>query len=84
VPPAPVPFSLPYPRERLVWACATLGWSIGELARRLNIREDTARQMAMGRRNIPDDLGHWLEACVAIAETMPTQPEGWRSKTEGD
>jgi ribosome-binding protein aMBF1 (putative translation factor) len=69
----------PYDAERLAIACDELGWSSGELARRLNIREDSVRQYISGKRNIPDGLGVWLDACVEIARTMPKHPEGWRA-----
>ena len=41
-------FSLPMSPQRMVWCIQQTGWPIGEVSRRLDVNENTVRQMARG------------------------------------
>jgi DNA-binding transcriptional regulator YiaG len=56
-----------------------LGWSNGELARRLNVREMSVSQWINGRRGIPDNLAEWLVEMVDHMDRAPPLPRGWKS-----
>jgi plasmid maintenance system antidote protein VapI len=51
-----------------------IGWTAGEAARRLNISPKTMRDMATGRRPIPERIGAWLQAVAAMMRTAPPPP----------
>jgi plasmid maintenance system antidote protein VapI len=55
---------------------ATIGWTAGELQRRLGIRGDTVRQWLSGRRPIPDNVATWL---IRLRDKISDDPlpEGW-------
>jgi plasmid maintenance system antidote protein VapI len=57
---------VPLQAERLRWLLEVIGWSRGELARRLDIAESSAAQMCQGKRNIPNRAAVWLETPAAI------------------
>jgi hypothetical protein len=67
-----------YTPHQMLAALVILGWSSGHLARRLKVREGTVRQMLGGKRNIPNQLGRWLDQCATIAQTMPALPDDWQ------
>ncbi len=78
--PEPEPAGLPMSKDRMRWCLHALGWSLEELARRVHTHESSIRQMARGRRSIPDPLALWLEAKVALLLGSPLEPDGWRPK----
>jgi len=55
-----------------------IGWSASELARRLNVREDTVRHWLNGRRGIPLNLERWIIQVRDTVDTAPRLPEGWQ------
>ena len=59
-----------------------IGWTSGELARRLHARETSIRAMLRGNKPIPANLAVWLEDAAARTQGVPPLPEGWR-KDEG-
>ncbi len=75
-PPPPWLEPLVYPSERLRWACEILGWTPGALAKRLNINETSARDWWNERRNIPAQVGPWLEALIVPHLEFPL-PDNW-------
>lgn len=72
----PPPPGLPMSAERLAWLLWIIGSSPNELARRLDIAPETARQMRSGRRNVPNRVALWLEG-LAELHLQYWQPEGW-------
>jgi DNA-binding transcriptional regulator YiaG len=54
-----------------------VGWPAAELARRLSIREDTVRGWLNGRREVPPNVGRWLEQIRDGIATAPALPDGW-------
>lgn len=77
LPRPPGKFSLPMTHERLNWCLDVLGWSRGELARRLDISDSTAGQMTTGKRNIPNRMAVWLETLAQMQRAMPA-PFFWQ------
>jgi transcriptional regulator with XRE-family HTH domain len=55
-----------------------IGWTAGELARRLGVRPDTVQSWLAGRREIPPNLGRWLLQVRDVHDTAPPLPDGWR------
>ena len=55
-----------------------IGWTGGELARRLGVREDTVRGWLIGRREIPPNLERWLHQVRESRATAPILPAGWQ------
>ena len=78
--PEPGPAGLPMTKERFQWCMHALGWSLQELARRVHTNEASIRQMARGRRDIPDALARWLEMRAAHSLADPALPDGWRAR----
>lgn len=68
---------LPMTAERLRWCMHALGWSQGELSRRLGVRESTPAQWASGKKFIPHRVAVWLEGLVRVILTAPALPDGW-------
>jgi hypothetical protein len=54
-----------------------IGWPTAELARRLNVREDSVRSWLNGRREIPPNLERWLYAVRDSIASAPPLPDGW-------
>lgn len=75
-PPEPGEFTLPMRPERLTWCLDVLGWTRGELARRLCISETTAAQMTKGTRNIPHRVAVWIDTLTRIMLALP-EPIFW-------
>jgi len=76
LPPAPGPFTLPMTTERMNWCLDAIGWSVGELSRRLDISDASARQMTTGKRFIPYRVAVWLETLAQMMMSIP-QPFLW-------
>ena len=55
-----------------------IGWTSGELARRLDIRADTVQSWLIGRRPIPPNVERWLYQVRDSLSTAPQWPDGWR------
>lgn len=56
---------------------ARIGWTPGELARRLECADGTTHQWKSGRRAPPPYVVEWLEeVAAALAKVRPT-PVGW-------
>ena len=72
--------SLPMQKDRFHWCLAAIGWTAGELARRIHMHESSVRQMGRGRRDIPEDLAYFLEVKTALALSTPLLPDNWRPK----
>ena len=77
LPRPPGKFALPMTPERLTWCLDVLGWSRGELARRLDVSEGTTSQMTTGKRNIPHRLAVWLETLAQMQRALPA-PFFWQ------
>lgn len=56
-----------------------IGWTAGELARRLSVREDTVRGWLNSRRGVPLNLERWLRQVRDTVNTAPRLPDDWRS-----
>jgi hypothetical protein len=67
---------VPLQAERLQWLLEVIGWSRGELARRLDIADSFAAQMCEGKRKIPNRAAVWLETLAAIHLSMPKPRSG--------
>lgn len=61
----------------------TLGWGQRELARQINSHESSVRQMARGKREIPETLAVWLRTIAAVHRALP-QPIGWNGRKRRD
>jgi len=59
---------------RLFEVLAELGWSSGELGRRLQIAERSVRRWLSGQQDIPDRVGDWLEALMKHMQAGPPPP----------
>ena len=57
--------------DRLRECIALPGWSLRELARRLDTDDGAVRQMARGKRPIGAELAAWLERIAATWSTLP-------------
>jgi hypothetical protein len=77
VPEEPGEFSLPLSGARLQWQLEVLGWSQGELARRLDLRPTKVTQWANGSSFPPNRVGIWLEM-LARSMVWNAQPPMWR------
>lgn len=71
-------FEMRYPMsaERFYFCQRCIGWTDGEMARRLQIDESSVRRMRKGWKFIPRAVAIWLEHLAAIHRAMP-QPPGW-------
>lgn len=76
----PCPATLPMTADRFHWCLQAIGWSAGELARRIHTHDSSVRQMGRGRRVIPDTLAIWLEGWAAAMLRGPLLPDRWREK----
>jgi hypothetical protein len=56
-----------------------IGWSAGELARRLSIRPGSVYDWLNARRPIPDNLGKWLRQVRDAQGQAPPLPDDWRA-----
>jgi plasmid maintenance system antidote protein VapI len=56
--------------ERLRWCLDQLGWSQGELRRRLGIRQDTVDGMVHGKRFIPNRVAIWIDTLASLVGAM--------------
>ena len=65
-------------RDRMSELMRQIGWTSGEVSRRLGVRETSSRQMLQGKRNIPNNLGDWLEDIAARIQAAPALPNDWR------
>lgn len=57
-----------------------IGWTGGELARRLNTRDITVSRWLNGRREIPDNLAEWLQQVADQLDKAPPLPRDWRNQ----
>lgn len=64
--------------DEMAEALKAIGWTSGELARRLDIRADTVQSWLIGRRPIPPNVERWLHQVRASLSTAPQWPDGWR------
>jgi ribosome-binding protein aMBF1 (putative translation factor) len=67
----PVEFSLPMPAERIQWALDVIGWSHGELARRLEVEPSKVSKWAGGKSYMPNRVAIWLEMLAGVMQVMP-------------
>lgn len=82
--PEPHPPALPMTALRLTWCLDMLGWSVGELARRLHANDGGVRKMARGSAPIPNQVAVFMEVAVAHALSGPLMPPNWRPKNWQD
>lgn len=52
-----------------------LGWSAGELARRVDVRDSTVNRWLAGTREAPPAIVAWLEGLARAVERLPEAPE---------
>jgi hypothetical protein len=69
----------PMTGEEMSEVLRQIGWPLGELCRRLSVREDTARGWLSNRRPIPPNVAQWLHQVRDGINTAPALPEGWRT-----
>ena len=62
---------------------ARIGWTTGEVAARLDVSPDTARQWASGRREPPPSVLPWLADVADALATVDSQPVGWEGVRAG-
>ena len=67
--------------SRFRWCVRAIGWSVGELATRLDMDDASIRQMMRGSRTIPVTLAAWLERLALFHENNP-RPKGWLPRSE--
>jgi transcriptional regulator with XRE-family HTH domain len=54
-----------------------IGWSNGDLARRLDISPDTVSKWAKGRRDPPQPVMDWLGQLATCHARAGPHPKGW-------
>jgi transcriptional regulator with XRE-family HTH domain len=69
-------FTLPLSSVHLAWQLDMIGWSDGELARRLNVAPNKVSRWRLGKSNIPNQVALWLETLACIVTSIPN-PIGW-------
>jgi transcriptional regulator with XRE-family HTH domain len=62
---------------------ARIGWTTGELARRLDIPPDTTSRWARGTRTPPPDVLTWLAEVADAVASVDSQPAGWEGVRVG-
>lgn len=72
--------TLPMTPERMDWCLWILGWTSGELSRRLITDDARIRKLKKGKVPIPDVLAIWLEQHAAASLSLPTLPKSWRPR----
>jgi hypothetical protein len=80
LPEEPAPAGLPMTGWRMRWCLLAIGWSLGELSRRVHTHESNIRKMGRDQKPIPDTLAIWLEEKAAMMLGSPLEPRGWRPK----
>ena len=81
VPEEPGEFSLPLSAERLQWQLQIIGWSHGELARRLDTKPSKITHWASGVSMPPNRVAVWLEM-LARSMVWNAQPPMWNYDPE--
>jgi transcriptional regulator with XRE-family HTH domain len=69
-------FTLPLSSAHLAWQLDMIGWSDGELARRLNVAPTKVSKWRRGKSNIPNQVALWLETLAQMVTSIPN-PIGW-------
>jgi hypothetical protein len=77
-PPPPPPEGEAPDGERVRWLLYVIGWSTNELARRLDITPNTARDWFSGRRPMRTEVHAWLEDLAQLHFTR-LRPPNWES-----
>src|SRR4051812_47767751 len=67
--------------EEMRYCMRLLRWSIGHVARTLDMHHANVRQMGRNARPIPGNLAAWLRA-KAAGHDAPELPEGWLPRAE--
>ncbi len=76
-PPEPeTKLTLPIPFRRLRYNLWCIGWTSGELARRLRVDESSIRSMLRGAKRAPDEVAIFVEQLATIHRTL-WEPVGW-------
>jgi hypothetical protein len=60
-----------------------IGWTTGELSRRLRIAPETTTHWASGRRAPPPAVLAWLERVARAVEGVGPPPEDWSDGRRG-
>jgi len=66
----------PTDQARIGWLIFVIGWSSSELARRLDVSNESARSWISGKRGVPETVVNWLED-LAKYHQQHKQPVGW-------
>jgi transcriptional regulator with XRE-family HTH domain len=51
-----------------------VGWSVNELARRIDVRQQTIRRWLAGSAPFPDRIAAWLQEVARIIGQIPPPP----------
>jgi hypothetical protein len=80
-PEPPMPLSLPMQGPRLDWCLEVVGWTRGELRRRLKLGDNTVKEWLSGKRNIPTPVAIWMETLAAMHMALPA-PYFWHENAD--
>jgi hypothetical protein len=69
-------------KEELSDVLRRIGWSSTYLAGRLGIQETTVRRWLSGHREVPPNVGEWLEEVATLMDKAPPLPRGWQRPGE--
>ena len=70
------PLTLPIPYRRLRYNLWCIGWTSGELARRLRLDESSTRKMLRGDKRCPNEVAILTEQLAGIHRAL-WEPAGW-------
>ena len=85
----PCAATLPMTPERMRWCMSTIGWSRGQLRRRIHAGDSALGRILTSKRRVPDRLAIWLEYLVKRTlssfrgwpdwrEAIWEEPEDWK------
>ena len=67
----------PAPMTPLPTMLGHIGWTTGELARRLGVTDGTVRNWVTGRRSPSPSVLLWLADIAAVMDRAQPLPDGW-------
>jgi hypothetical protein len=70
----PDELTLPISCEHIEWCLEVLGWSHGELARRLDVNPNKVSKWIGGKSHMPNRVAVWLEMLARVMHAMPVPP----------
>jgi len=68
----------PRSTSELTHLLGQIGWTRGELARRLGVSDSAVQGWATGRREAPENLLAWLRDVASQMAEAGAQPPDWR------